>query len=134
MSPGFGTLLTHIAYEIWSFQREKHWRHGIFVIIRFYQDSELLADASHFHKGSSLRFQNEAETSPAQLSNPVIIVIFSPQQIKINMFGFGCSCSFVLLFLLSPCYRVLSQYCSVFCIYSGALQTRFYHRSKQYEP
>ena len=31
--------MTHIAFEIWSSQREKHWRQGIFIIVRFFQES-----------------------------------------------------------------------------------------------
>ena len=28
-----------MAFEIWSSQREKHWRQGIFIIVRFFQES-----------------------------------------------------------------------------------------------
>ena len=101
MFPSFGTPLTQRAYAVWSFQREKHWWHGIFVIVNFYQDSESLADASHFHRGSSSRFQNEAETSLAQLSCLVIKVIFFNSANKnliclVLMQSF--SCAFVLFF------------------------------------
>ena len=39
MSPVFGTPLIHKAYGIWALQREKHWRQGIFKIVRFFQES-----------------------------------------------------------------------------------------------
>ena len=31
--------MAHKAFEIWSSQREKHWRQGIFIIVRFFQES-----------------------------------------------------------------------------------------------
>ena len=32
--------MAHIAFEIWSHPREEHWRQGIFIIVRFFQESQ----------------------------------------------------------------------------------------------
>ena len=39
MSCGFEILMTHIAFEIWSSQREKHLRQSILIIVQFFQES-----------------------------------------------------------------------------------------------
>ena len=46
--------LAHIAFEIWSSQREKHWQQGIFIIVRFFQES--LSDATQFIYYTQLSF------------------------------------------------------------------------------
>ena len=38
--------MAHIALKIWSSQREKHWRQGIFIIVRFFQESLLNSNSN----------------------------------------------------------------------------------------
>ena len=62
MSSGFCTILTHIAFEMGSYQREKHWRQGIFIIVRFFQES--LVDKSSAACGCVRWFSRGTSVSP----------------------------------------------------------------------
>ena len=41
--------MAHIAFEIWLSQREEHWRQGIFITVRFFQESLNKAQKSYGH-------------------------------------------------------------------------------------
>ena len=85
MSPVFGTPLIHKAYGIWALQREKHWRQGIFKIVRFFQESLFNRNINRqviALKNNLQSSRREQDSSPTRQFTDTVFEDSSPTELK----------------------------------------------------